>query len=211
MNKEKEKRARLPEWLRRGMSDGASVHRIKRGLRCKGLRTVCEEARCPNLGECFKRGTATFLVMGAICTRNCGFCAITSGDPLPLDPGEPERVAGEIKSLGLKHAVITSVTRDDLRDGGASHFVKIVEVIRSTSPDVTIELLTPDFQGRAGEIKLVCSTLPQVFNHNIETVERLTPTVRSGAQYRRSLEVLKIARGALSGGLVKSGLMLGLG
>jgi lipoyl synthase len=202
---------RLPEWLKKSTRDDGSVHNIKRGLRRKGLHTVCEEARCPNLGECFKRGTATFLVMGPVCTRNCGFCSVASGMTSQLDSKEPGRVAEEVKALGLKHAVITSVTRDDLSDGGAAHFATIIESIRSTTPDTTIEVLTPDFQGRSEDIELVCSAKPEIFNHNVETVERLSPTIRSGAQYRRSLEVLSVARHALRDGLIKSGLMLGLG
>jgi len=149
--------------------------------------------------------------MGNICTRSCGFCAVQSGVPVPLDPGEPRRVADEIQALGLSHAVITSVTRDDLPDGGARHFAATVEACREVTPATSIEVLTPDFEGREPDVATICQAAPDVFNHNLETIERLTPTVRSKASYRRSLAVLAVARRLIGKGLLKSGLMVGLG
>lgn len=204
-------RQRLPEWLRKGQGPLRGTHTVKRLLRGRGLYTVCEEARCPNMGECFERGTATFMIMGDRCTRDCSFCAIRKGNPAPLDPDEPARVASQIEEMGLRHAVITSVTRDDLGDGGAHHFAQTIEAVRVSNPKTTIEVLTPDFEGREGDVRAVCRAGPDVFNHNVETVERLTPTIRSGARYDRSLGVLSIARRHLKGGRIKSGLMVGLG
>jgi lipoic acid synthetase len=201
---------RLPEWLRRSVG-GIEIRRMKQTLRKKRLHTVCEEARCPNIKECFGRGTATFLIMGSVCTRNCGFCDISAGDPLPIDPEEPKLLANQVAELGLKYVVITSVTRDDLYDGGASHFAKSIEAIRGEIPRAGIEVLTPDFKGIDASIRLVCDAAPQVFNHNVETVERLTPQVRNAASYRRSLNVLSTAATYLKNGKIKSGLMLGLG
>jgi lipoic acid synthetase len=201
---------RLPEWLRRPVG-GTAVRRMKRSLRMSGLHTVCEEARCPNIKECFGRGTATFLIMGSVCTRNCGFCDISTGDPLPLDPEEPIRIAKQAAELGLKYVLVTSVTRDDLCDGGAAHFAKTVGAIRREIPTAGIEVLTPDFKGREKSIRVVCDAMPQVFNHNVETVERLTPQVRNSASYHRSLRVLSTAAAFMKHGKIKSGLMLGLG
>lgn len=203
---------RLPHWLRKSATgrDGC-IHLLKSQLRKSGLHTVCEEARCPNIGECFSRGTATFLIMGPVCTRRCKFCAIKTGQPRSLDRQEPKNVARQVAALGLSHAVITSVTREDLPDGGASHFVRTLEEIRRLSPHTTIEVLTPDFMGRERDIRAVCTAIPHVFNHNVETVERLTPSVRDKADYRRSLEVLATARRLQGPRLVKSGLMVGLG
>jgi lipoic acid synthetase len=184
---------------------------VKRLLRGKGLYTVCEEARCPNIGECFSRGTAAFMIMGDLCTRDCSFCAVGTGTPAPLDPDEPARLASQVKETGLSHAVITSVTRDDLADGGAGHFASTIEAVRGLNPETTIEVLTPDFEGREGDVRTVCDAGPDVYNHNLETVERLTPPIRKKAQYDRSLEVLGMARKHLTGGLIKSGLMVGLG
>lgn len=200
---------RLPPWLRK--RSAGSLHALKSQLRKMGLHTVCEEAKCPNIGECFARGTATFLLMGPVCTRRCAFCAVTSGEPRPLDPQEPTNLARQVATLGLSHAVITSVTRDDLPDGGASHFVRTIEEIRRLCPNITIEVLTPDFMGRERDIRTVCTARPHVFNHNVETIRRLTPRVRDKADYQRSLEVLATAKRLLDPGLVKSGLMLGLG
>ncbi len=202
---------RLPQWLRKGRGSSTDTHAVKKGLRCRGLHTVCEEARCPNIGECFSRKTATIMIMGGTCTRSCGFCAVKSGRPAPLDPDEPKRVAEQIREFGLRHAVVTSVTRDDLPDGGASHIASTVREIRARCPKTTIEVLTPDFEGRAEDIATVCAAQPDVFNHNVETVYRLTPCIRSRADYRRSLSVLKTARSLLTQGFVKSGLMVGLG
>ena len=185
---------------------------MKQRLRGSHLHTVCEEARCPNIGECFQRRTATFLLMGKRCTRSCGFCAVEQGAPFPLDADEPERVAQKVAELGLKHAVITSVTRDDLSDGGAAHFVRTVEALRRLCPATTVELLVPDFEGREPDIKTICDSRPEVFNHNLETVERLTPGVRDLASYRRSLSVLEIAKKTSSSSVyLKSGIMVGLG
>lgn len=181
---------------------------MKRSLRKGGLHTVCEEARCPNQGECFSRGTATFLIMGNVCTRSCGFCSVGTGKPLPLDREEPARVAAMVLEMGLKHAVVTSVTRDDLEDGGAAHFAGTIFEIKKICPETTVEVLTPDFEGREGDIRTVCEAGPHIFNHNIETVERLTPAVRNKASYGRSLAVLRTAKRWT---LVKSGLMVGMG
>ncbi len=203
--------SRLPEWLRKPAGASSCSHEMKRRLRAHGLHTVCEEARCPNIGECFSRGTATLMIMGDLCTRSCRFCAVKHGTPEPLDPGEPERVAAQIAELGLSHAVITSVTRDDLPDGGAAHFAATILKTRSVSPGTVIEVLTPDFEGRDEDIATVCEAGPDIFNHNIETIERLTPQVRSSASYRRSLAVLFTARKLLPKMHIKSGLMVGLG
>lgn len=211
---------RLPLWLRKDQNVKDAVHEVKRDLRRAGLHTVCEEARCPNKGECFKRGTATFLIMGNVCTRNCGFCSVRSGTPGPLDADEPLRVARQVKEMGLTHAVVTSVTRDDLPDGGAAHFARTIREIRKLSPGTTIEVLTPDFDGREADIRTVCDARPDVFNHNVETVERLTPGIRNKASYRMSLEVLRMARRSANdesrvtshkSRKIKSGIMVGLG
>ena len=214
---------RLPPWLKKRASLSDSVHGMKQALRLHGLHTVCEEARCPNMGECFRRGTATIMIMGDLCTRNCRFCAVSHGTPTPLDLNDPGRVAGQISKMGLKHAVVTSVTRDDLPDGGASHFAQTVRAIIEICPETTVEVLTPDFEGRERDIGAVLESRPHVFNHNIETVERLTDSVRCRASYQRSLGVLKTARriidsgvfcaggGSRGRGLVKSGIMVGLG
>ncbi|MBN1282529.1 MAG: lipoyl synthase [Proteobacteria bacterium] len=201
---------RLPPWLRKGAGEAASTHAMKKRLRVRGLHTVCEEARCPNLGECFARGTAAIMIMGAACTRACRFCAVGTGILAPLNPMEPSRVAEQVREMGLGHVVITSVTRDDLADGGAAHFAATVSAVRERCP-AAIEVLTPDFEGREGDIRTVCSAAPDIFNHNVETVERLSPSIRDRASYGRSLEVLAVAKALMSGGLIKSGLMVGLG
>jgi lipoic acid synthetase len=174
------------------------------------LHTVCQSAQCPNLCECFARGTATFMVLGTTCTRNCGFCAVGHGAPAPVDPQEPARVAQAALGLGLRHAVVTSVTRDDLPDGGSGHFAATVEAIRSVS-DATIEVLTPDFQGRWECLERVLDARPDVYNHNVETVPRLYPTVRPQARYERSIELLRRVAERGGGIVGKSGLMVGLG
>lgn len=183
-----------------------------------GLHTVCESALCPNQGECFARGTATFLIMGDTCTRNCAFCGVSSGIPAEVDPEEPRRVAEAAARLDLKHVVITSVTRDDLVDGGASHYAATVQAVRARLPEATVEVLTPDFRGDVRAVDLVLRERPEVFNHNLETVPRLYPLVRPQADYKRSLDVLRRAASTLGrvaeGGrvcLVKTGLMVGLG
>jgi len=202
---------RRPPWLRVRLGAGPGYTEVKSILRQSTLHTVCEEARCPNIGECFGHHTATFLILGRVCTRNCRFCAIGSGKPDPLDQGEPERVAQAVQALGLRHAVITSVTRDDLPDGGAGVFAATVAKIRELVPTCSIELLVPDFQGSSSAIESVTRAKPDILNHNLETVPRLYRTVRPGASYRRSLELLRSAKMLDSTLLTKSGLMVGLG
>lgn len=202
---------RLPSWLKRKINPSRLASAVKRSLRRDKLNTVCEEARCPNQAECFDRKTATYLIMGPNCTRSCGFCDVDNGEATPLDPDEPKRVAHNAKSLGLKHIVVTSVTRDDLPDGGAKHFAATISEIRKKCPDVTVEVLIPDFGGSREALKTVCEAKPDVLNHNIETVRRLTEAVRNKARYKTSLDVLSTARELMPDGRVKSGLMLGLG
>ncbi|OGS19060.1 MAG: lipoyl synthase [Elusimicrobia bacterium RIFOXYA2_FULL_50_26] len=182
---------------------------LKKILRGAGLSTVCENAKCPNIGECFGRGVATFLIAGNVCTRGCRFCAVDKGRPLPPDPGEPERVAATVRKLGLRAVVITSVTRDDLQDGGAQHFHDTVKQLRNALPGIYVEVLVPDFLGNMSAVELAASAQPDVFAHNLETVPRLYDEVRRGADYKRSLSVLSYAKKA--GRTTKSGLMLGLG
>jgi lipoic acid synthetase len=199
-----------PEWLKKPLPKSASLRTMEALLRDGHLHTVCESALCPNLGECFSEGTATFLIMGDICTRNCGFCGVPTGQPGPLDPREPENVAEAVHSLGLRHAVVTSVTRDDLDDGGAAHYVCTIRAIRARAPGVAIEVLVPDFAGSMVQVEAVLAEGPEVFNHNLETVPRLYAQVRPQAMYERSLAVLD--RAARRGtGIVKTGWMLGLG
>jgi lipoic acid synthetase len=199
-----------PEWLKKRLPDAGALNSMNALLRRRGLHTVCESALCPNLGECFGKGTATFLIMGDVCTRNCGFCGVTSADPGPLDPQEPAQVADAIARLGLKHVVITSVTRDDLADGGAGHYVATIRAVREAVPAATIEVLVPDFGGHPACLDMVLREGPDVFNHNLETVPRLYPTVRPQAIYGRSLLVLGQAS-IYEGVIVKTGLMVGLG
>jgi lipoyl synthase len=181
-------------------------------LQRHGLNTVCQGALCPNQGECFGQGTATFLILGKTCTRNCTFCAIPTEERPPApDPDEPRRIAGAAAELGLKHVVITSVTRDDLEDGGASHFARTVRALRDVTPEITVEALIPDFQGSGKALKIVLDSGPDILNHNLETVPRLYPEVRPQAVYSRSLELLKRAKEMASAKLTKSGLMLGMG
>jgi lipoic acid synthetase len=175
------------------------------------LPTVCDEARCPNRGECFSHHTATFLILGDVCTRGCAFCAVKKGKPLALEADEPQRLAGAVSQLGLRHVVITSVTRDDLPDGGAAHYARAVEALREHCPGVRVELLVPDFAGSKEALATVMAAQPDILAHNLETVPRLYPLVRRGADYRRSLEVLKQAKAISSRVITKSGLMLGLG
>ncbi len=184
--------------------------KVSQCLRELSLHTVCEEARCPNRTSCWNAGTATFLILGSVCTRNCAFCAIQHGRPAPPDDDEPGRVAAAAAQMGLRHVIITSVTRDDLDDGGASHYVKVLKELAWRLPDVTVEVLVPDFRGETNAVDMVLEQSPDVFNHNLETVERLQSQVRPAASYERSLRVL--AHAARSGNtFVKSGLMLGLG
>ncbi len=198
-----------PDWLKLPMPDLEAVKRTETMIDKRRLSTVCQSAHCPNLGECFARGTATFMILGNVCTRNCRFCAVDKGRPQPLDAQEPDRVALAAREMGLKYVVVTSVTRDDLPDGGASHFAMTIQRIRRELPEAAVEVLVPDFQGRSRALESVFRSRPDMFNHNIETVPRLYPSVRPQAVYLRSLHVLR--RAAESGLRVKSGLMLGLG
>lgn len=202
---------RLPAWLRKPETAFVALHEIKRELRRLELHTVCESARCPNIHECFRRGTATFMILGDRCTRGCGFCAVPKArHPAPPDPNEPAHVAQMASAMNLRHVVVTSVNRDDLPDGGAGHFAETIRAIRAALPAATIEVLTPDFLGDLDAVTTVLEARPDVFNHNVETVPRLYPRVRPQGRYERSLAVLEFA--ARNGGtLVKSGLMVGLG
>lgn len=202
----------LPRWIRARSPNSPEVLRIKAILRAQKLHTVCEEAACPNLGECFNHGTATFMIMGGICTRRCPFCDVAHGRPEPLDPDEPRHLAETVRAMGLRFVVITSVDRDDLRDGGASHFAACVTALRTQSPDTGIEILVPDFRGREEiALGLLRDTPPDVFNHNLETVPRLYRQVRPGADYAGSLRLLARYRELHPEVPTKSGLMLGLG
>ncbi len=204
-------RIRRPQWLKVSPFSGDRYQQIRSRLRDLTLHTVCEEANCPNRGECFNSGTATFLLMGPICSRNCRFCNITGGRPGPVDPDEPKNVALVAAELHLDHVVVTSVTRDDLPDEGAGQFRQTVIEIREALPKASIEILTPDFHARPELLDLVLNSRPTVFNHNVETVPRLYPTVRPKADYRRSLEVLEFAARNYDTIRVKSGVMVGLG
>jgi lipoyl synthase len=205
-------RPRLPEWLRIRLPTTESYARTRQLLGELELHTVCESARCPNHWECWSKGTATFMIAGDRCTRACGFCAVTTAKPLALDSDEPGRVAEATRRLGLRHVVITAVARDDLDDGGAAHFAGTIEAVRAVDPGVVIEVLTPDFNDRDEAINVVLRARPHVFNHNLETVRRLTPAVRHRATYDRSLSVLsKVKQRAGASLHTKSGLMLGLG
>jgi lipoic acid synthetase len=202
---------RPPEWLRVRIGKARLSRETADRLARHGVHTVCSNAQCPNIGECYGHGTATFLIMGDVCTRNCGFCAVRHGAPTPLDPGEPGRVAAAAAELELSHVVVTSVTRDDLPDGGAGHIVATIREIRSRLPAATVEVLIPDLGGSEEAIAMVARERPEVLNHNLETVRRLQPEIRPQASYEVSLNVLRLA-GELAPGLVtKSGLMLGLG
>lgn len=201
-----------PDWIRVKLPASGEVSRIKRLLRRKGLATVCEEASCPNLGECFSKGTATFMIMGEICTRRCPFCDVAHGKPLPLDADEPQRLAETVAALGLKYVVVTSVDRDDLPDSGAGHFAACIAAIRAESPGISIEVLVPDFRGRMqSALATLAAWPPDVFNHNLETVPRLYKSVRPGADYAWSLKLLEGFHAAKPQIPTKSGLMLGLG
>lgn len=207
------KSGRFPSWLHRKLSKGGSFFQTDGILRKYRLNTVCEEARCPNRSECYSKKTATFLALGKECTRSCGFCDIDfSKKPKAPEADEPMRIAASVKELGLKHVVITMVARDDLSDGGATHIAHIIKEIRRTSPDVSIEVLTSDFSGNTEALDLVLGEIPDVFNHNIETVKRLSPRVRHKATYERTLSVLSYVKNKKKPHLfVKSGLMVGLG
>ncbi len=203
---------RKPAWIRAKAPTTAEVKRLKKVLREQKLNTVCEEAACPNLGECFTKGTATFMIMGDICTRRCPFCDVGHGRPEPLNLDEPQSLAETIKAMKLKYVVITSVDRDDLRDGGAEHFVNCISAVRKLNPETRIEILTPDFRGRMDiALDIMCQAPPDVFNHNLETVPRLYKKARPGADYQWSLDLLKQFKEQYPDVPTKSGLMLGLG
>ena len=203
---------RKPAWIRARAPVGAGVGRIKRILRERKLSSVCEEALCPNLGECFSHGTATFMIMGDVCTRRCPFCDVAHGKPQPLDSDEPAQLAAAIAEMQLQYVVVTSVDRDDLRDGGAAHFAACIRAVRESSPTTRIEVLVPDFRGREAPALLALSEdPPDVFNHNLETVPRLYRQARPGADYTGSLELLRRFKAARPDIPTKSGLMLGLG
>jgi len=202
---------RHPPWLKVRAPGGPGFAETTATVREMGLHTVCQEARCPNIGECWGHKTATFMLLGDTCTRNCGFCAVTHGRPLGVDPGEPLRVASAVARLGLGHVVVTSVNRDDLPDGGAAHFAGTARAIKRLQPACRVEVLVPDFQGNLASVAEVVASPIDVFNHNLETVPRLYRRVRAGARYARSLAVLDAARRGRDGLLTKTGLMLGLG
>lgn len=200
-----------PEWIKVRLPSNPVFFSTKGLISDLKLHTVCESAQCPNRWECWSQGTATFMIAGERCTRACGFCAVDTAKPFALEADEPQRVAEAIRRLNLKHVVITAVARDDLADGGADHFAQTIEAVRGVDPDIIIEVLTPDFNGREEPLRMVIDAKPHVFNHNLETVERLTPLVRSRAKYRLSLDFLKRAKEMDPEVVTKSGLMLGLG
>jgi lipoic acid synthetase len=202
---------RLPGWFKTKLPNGERFVSLKNILSARGLNTICDEAKCPNRGECWSAGSATFLLMGPVCSRSCVYCGVGSGSPAPLDPAEPSSVAEAVAALGLKYVVITSVTRDDLQDGGAAHFALTVAKIQSASPHCRVEVLVPDFIGNAGGVEVVLRSYPYVFGHNIETVEALFPEMRPQGDFTRSLRVLESAKSIRTGQITKSGIMLGLG
>jgi lipoyl synthase len=202
---------RAPEWIRERRLKLVDLHSVKSVARSHGLSTVCEEARCPNRGECFSRGTATFLLLGDVCTRACGFCDIATGRPAAADPFEPARLAAAAREMGLAFVVVTAVARDDLADGGASHFAASIRALRRLDPAPGVEVLVPDFKGRFESVRIVAEERPDVFNHNVETVRRLYSRVRRGANLDRSLGVLAAAKELVPDLTTKSGFMLGLG
>jgi lipoic acid synthetase len=206
---------RLPEWARRPSTHFESLNRLKSGLRALNLHTVCESARCPNIHECFHRGAATFMILGNLCTRGCGFCSVPKGNPrvrdMRLDPAEPANVGRMAAEMRLRYVVITSVNRDDLADGGSTHFAETVREVRRALPEARVEVLTPDFDGNFEAVARVLDAAPHVFNHNMETVPRLYRRVRPQADYRQSLDVLKFARKHRPEAMTKSGFMVGLG
>lgn len=209
MTSEIKGRERLPRWMKMQLPKGESYSKVKNLVNQYHLHTICTSGNCPNIGECWNRGTATFMILGDICTRNCKFCGVTTGKPLPPDPQEPARIAQSVQIMQLKHAVITSVDRDDLPDLGAGFWAETIREVKKLNPETKIEVLIPDFQGKMELIEKVIDAAPEVISHNMETVERLTPQIRSAAKYRTSLEVLRII--AASGIVAKSGIMLGLG
>lgn len=202
-------RKRLPPWMKMEMPGGVTYSKVKNLVKSHDLNTICVSGNCPNIGECWGRGTATFMILGNICTRNCKFCGVKTGRPGPVDWNEPERIASSVKIMGLKHCVITSVDRDDLEDGGSQLWAATIREIKRINPETTLEVLIPDFHGRKENIFRVINEKPEVISHNLETVERLTKIIRSGADYHRSLKVIRtISEG---GFISKSGIMLGLG
>jgi lipoic acid synthetase len=200
-----------PEWLKARAPMGEGYHELKQLARTLDLHTVCESAQCPNIGECWNHGTATFMLLGNLCTRRCGFCAVPKGRPLPLDHDEPRRVAEAVHTLGLKHAVITSVNRDDDNLGAARIFAETIRQVRALTPDCQVEVLIPDFQGREDALRIVIDARPEVLNHNTETVPRLYRAVRSGARYQRSLDLLANVKKFAPGMVSKTGVMVGIG
>ncbi len=202
-------RERKPDWLKIKLPLGTNYRKVKGIVAGHGLHTICSSGQCPNMGECWGAGTATLMILGEICTRSCKFCATRTGKPLPVDNEEPAKVAKSIQLMQLKHAVITSVDRDDLPDGGASHWAATIQMIKEVNPNTTIEVLIPDFDGKTELITQVIDAKPEIISHNLETVERLTPQVRSRAKYSVSLDVIRTI--AASGTVPKSGIMLGLG
>jgi lipoic acid synthetase len=206
---EKEKVRRLPEWFRMERPAGGNYSHLKNLSEKNNLHTICKSGNCPNIGECWNAGTATFMILGDICTRACKFCAVRTGKPLPVDWDEPRRLAESIRTLGVKHCVLTSVDRDDLEDGGAACWEETIRTVRKKNPGVTLEALIPDFRGRKDHIQLVIGAGPEVISHNLETVRRLTPRIRSLNQYATSLEVVRYV--SSQGVISKSGIMLGLG
>jgi len=202
---------RKPDWIRVKAPTSAEASDVAKLMRSKNLHTVCEEAACPNIGECWKQKHATFMILGDICTRACAFCNVKTGKPGMVNPKEPVDVAESVLAMGLQHVVITSVDRDDLADGGAQHFVDVIEAIRRISPGTTVEVLTPDFRDKKGAVDLVATAHPDVFNHNLETVPRLYPTIRPGARYFGSLSLLQRVKEVEPRSFTKSGIMVGLG
>jgi lipoic acid synthetase len=202
---------RMPRWLHRPIRAGRDMREVDAILRGMELHTVCESAKCPNRMECFSCRTATFMLLGDVCTRDCSFCSVAGGEPGPVDSGEPQRVAEAAALMGLEHVVMTSVTRDDLPDGGAAHFAAAIRAVRRHLPHATVEVLTPDFEGDLEAVRVVLAEGPEVFNHNLETVKKLYPRVRPQADYRRSLHVLRSAKDMSPAVKIKSGLMVGLG
>ncbi|MDR1931662.1 MAG: lipoyl synthase [Spirochaetales bacterium] len=205
---------RKPEWLKIKVRGGENLNTVKNLLSGYALHTVCKEANCPNRMECYANRTATFMILGAVCTRGCAFCNVKRGSPSPVDSGEAGRIAEVSAQLGLRYAVITSVTRDDLPDGGAAHFAHVIRTLKTALPEILVEALVPDFQGSRDALQTVLEALPDVLNHNVETVPRLYPAVRPQAVYERSLELLRRVKQAAAGGMgvkTKSGIMVGLG
>jgi len=212
MHTEKTRKRSKPSWLKKSLPKGGDYQRVRSLLSNARLHTVCQEANCPNMFECFSKDTSTFMILGSQCTRNCRFCNIACGSPLPVDPDEPMRVAKAALDLKLKYVVVTSVTRDDLEDGGASHFAETIKAIKATLPgDPKVEVLIPDFQGNFKALKIVVSATPNLLNHNIETVPSLYPVVRPEADYQQSLDLLKNVNTIDASIQVKSGIMVGLG